>query len=252
LQKKKRWITVSLILILAVMVLSGCSSRTPIQQIDPDKAGFWDRYFVIPLVHLLDFFKNLLGNYGLSILVVTFIIRLIIFPLAWKQQQSTRAMQKLQPEIMKIREKYKNDPQKMNQEMMLLYQKHGVNPMAGCLPVLIQFPILLAIFHAISRDLNIKNSTFLWLKLGAPDPYYILPLLAALTTFLQFVATRSADNPQMRVMVWVFPIMIFILAYQFPAALSLYWVYGNIFSIIQSLLIFQRDDRKVTREGTAR
>jgi YidC/Oxa1 family membrane protein insertase len=240
-------------MILAVMVLSGCSSRTPIQEIDPHKAGIWDRYFVIPLVHLLDFFKNLMGNYGLSILVVTFLIRLLIFPLAWKQQQNAKALQELQPQIMKIREKYKNDPQKMNQQMMLLYQEHGVNPMAGCLPLLIQLPVLYALFHAISRDLNIRNSTFLYLKLGAPDPYYILPLLAAITTYLQFMVTGAGDNPQTRVMGWVFPVMIFLIGYQFPAALSLYWVYGNIFSILQSVLFFNKKKGKnVTREGTAR
>jgi YidC/Oxa1 family membrane protein insertase len=241
LQKWQRYFALILLIAVAVFAVTGCSpGQAKYKPLDPKHASAFDRYLVIPFAHMLDYFKNVLGNYGLSILVMTFLVRLIILPLTWKQQKSTKAMQELQPELNRIRDKYKNNPQKMQEETMKLFQQHGVNPMAGCLPMLVQFPILIAFYRAIVGDPNIAHSSFLWLQLGKPDPYFILPLLAAFTTYLQFIATGAGDNPQMRVMVWVMPAMIFFLAYQFAAALSLYWVYGNIFTILQYLLIFKR------------
>jgi len=247
LRKWQRNTAIVFMLAMAVALLAGCApDPDQYKPIDRENAGIWERYLVLPLSDLLDQFNVWLGNYGLSILVVTFLVRLVVFPLTWKQQKSTKAMQELQPQINKIREKYKKNQQKMQEETMKLFQKHGVNPMAGCLPLLVQIPILFAFYQAIMTNQEIAKSTFLYMKLGEPDPYWILPLLAAFTTYLQFIATGSGDNPQMKVMLWMMPIMIFILAYQFPAALSLYWVYGNIFTIIQYLLFFRQDRRKAT------
>lgn len=246
-RKWQRNTAIVFMLAMAVALLAGCApDPDQYKPIDRENAGIWERYLVLPLSDLLDQFNVWLGNYGLSILVVTFLVRLVVFPLTWKQQKSTKAMQELQPQINKIREKYKKNQQKMQEETMKLFQKHGVNPMAGCLPLLVQIPILFAFYQAIMTNQEIAKSTFLYMKLGEPDPYWILPLLAAFTTYLQFIATGSGDNPQMKVMLWMMPIMIFILAYQFPAALSLYWVYGNIFTIIQYLLFFRQDRRKAT------
>ncbi len=221
-------------------MLSGCAPTTHnVAPIDPQHANIWEKYFVLPLIGVLDWFEQQLGNYGWSILVVTFLVRLVIFPLTLKQQRSMQEMQKIQPQMTKLREKYKKDPQKMQQEMMKLYQEHSINPMAGCLPILIQMPILIAFYQAIVHDTKIATSSFLYLQLGHPDPYHLLPLLAAITTYIQFVSSGTGDNPQMRVMVWVFPIMIFVLAFNFPAAMALYWVYGNIFTILQYQLILK-------------
>lgn len=238
-RRQKYWLF-AILALMAVVVLNGCSPESVnMSELDPEKAGFWDKYFVIPLAQLLDWFARQLGNYGWSILVVTFLVRLVIFPLNLKQQKSMQEIQKIQPQMLKIREKYKKDPQKMQEATMKLYQEHSINPMAGCLPVLIQMPVLFAFYQAIVSDPNIAKSSFLYLQLGQPDPYYILPLLAAITTFIQFVSSGGADNPQMRVMMWIFPIMIFIFAYNFPSAMSLYWVCGNIFTILQYQLIFR-------------
>jgi YidC/Oxa1 family membrane protein insertase len=240
LSKRRKYFIFALIALFAVLVLSGCSpTDANFAKLDPANAGFWDKYFVIPLAQLLDWFAKLSGNYGWSILIVTFIVRLVIFPLTYRQQKSMQEMQKVQPQMLKIRDKYKKDPQKMQQETMKLYQEHNINPMAGCLPILIQMPVLIAFYQAIVRDANIAKSSFLYLQLGQPDPYYILPLLAAVTTYIQFVASGTGDNPQMRIMIWIFPIMIFVLAYSFPAAMALYWVYGNIFTILQYQLILK-------------
>jgi YidC/Oxa1 family membrane protein insertase len=251
--KRQRRIVTILLLVLAVMLMAGCSSSPAKYHIDRAHATWFEKILVIPLADLLDLFKQWLGNYGLSILVVTFLVRLAIFPLTWKQQKSAKAMQELQPQLVKIREKYKNNQQKMQEETMKLFQKHNVNPMAGCLPLLVQIPILFAFYRSITGNMHIAHSSFLYLQLGKPDPYYILPLIAAFTTYLQLIATGAGDNPQMRVMLWVMPVMIFGLAYQFPAALSLYWVYGNIFTILQYVLFFNKlKNGNVTQQGTAR
>ncbi|EEL53151.1 Membrane protein oxaA 1 [Bacillus cereus Rock4-2] len=161
-----------------------------------------------------------------------------------KQTKSTKAMQALQPEMVKLKEKYSSKDQatqqKLQQEMMQLYQKNGVNPLAGCLPIFIQMPILFAFYHAIMRTAEIKQHSFLWFDLGHADPFYILPVVAAITTFIQqklAMAGTAGQNPQMAMMLWLMPIMILIFAINFPAALSLYWVVGNIFGIAQMYFI---------------
>lgn len=228
---------------MAVVALSGCSTTTQTRQIDPANS-FWDRYFVYPLSFLLDYFNDIFGTYGLSILVVTFLVRLVIFPLSWKQQKSMQEMQVIQPQMQKLRQKYKKNPEKMQQEMMKLYKEHNVNPMAGCLPMLIQFPIFIAFYQAIQFDPQISKSSFLYLHLGSPDPYLILPIIAALTTYIQMIVQGNADNPQTRIMVWIFPIMIFVIGYSFPSALALYWVYSNLFTIIQYVALNPKKFRK--------
>lgn len=251
--KRKRTLAIFMLMAIAVVMLAGCAPQQQQYQIDYDNPSLWQKFLVIPMSDLLDWFKGIFGNYGLSILFVTFLVRVVVFPLTWKQQQSSKEMQELQPHLIKIREKYKNNQQKMQEETMKLFQKHNINPMAGCFPMLIQIPILFAFYQAIMGNRNIFTSEFLYLQLGQPDPYYILPLLAAFTTYLQFIATGAADNPQTKVMLWVMPIMIFFLAYQFPSALSLYWVYGNIFTILQYLIFFNKKKAKgKVTEGTVR
>lgn len=233
--------------IVAVMVLAaGCSPNTnAMQPIDPETGSFWEIYLVYPLILTLDWFKGFLGNYGLSILVVTLLIRILLLPLTLKQTKSSQAMQLLQPEMNKIREKYKDNQQKLQEETMKMFQKHNVNPMAGCFPTLIQMPILIAFYQAIMRDPLIAKSAFLWMQLGQPDPYFILPVIAAGTTYLQskLMMAKSgtqANNPLFIIM----PIMILVLGINFPSALALYWVYGNLFSIVQFFLI-QRQSTSV-------
>lgn len=239
-RSRNPYIAIILLFVIVVTFTTACSpDPSAYQKLDPANAGVWDKYFVIPLSDLLDWFQTVLGNYGWSILIVTFLVRLVIFPLSWKQQKNSIAMQELQPKLMKIRKKYEKDPQKMQIETMKVFQENNVNPMAGCLPMLVQLPILIAFYQAIMRNEHIAESSFLYMQLGKPDPFFILPLLAAITTYIQLFVTGVGENPQMKLMLWVMPIMIFALAFGFPSALSLYWVYGNIFTIIQYLLIFK-------------
>ncbi len=253
----RKRIVLMLLLGIIMVLLAGCGSgvKNP-PPIGPDATGIWDKYFVWPLSWLIKESSMILGgSYGLGILVATIIIRLIILPLMVKQIKSSKVMQSLQPELQKIREKHKNDPQKAQQETMLLFQKNNVNPLAGCFPLLVQMPILIAFYHAISRTPEIKTHTFLWMSLGSPDPYYVLPILAAATTFLQqkMMGSVTQNNPQMQMMLVMMPLMILAIAVTLPSALSLYWVYGNLFTIVQTYFLYRDKDKQLSpKEGTAK
>nr|WP_279665621.1 YidC family membrane integrase SpoIIIJ [Ectobacillus ponti] len=249
------------LLTVLVSVISGCNQVN--QPITAESTGVWNQYFVYPLSWLITAVARTFGNdFGLAIIVVTLIIRCALLPLMVKQTKSTKAMQGLQPEMAKLREKYSSKDQatqqKLQQEMMQLYQQHGVNPLAGCLPIFIQMPILIAFYHAIMRTAEIKQHSFLWFDLGVHDPYYILPVVAGITTFIQQKlsmtggAMEGPQAAQMKMMLWLMPIMIVVFAVNFPAALSLYWVVGNIFSIGQTYFIKGPDIKAAKAGGAAK
>lgn len=224
-------------------ILSGCTDYK--QPITSESTGVWNEYIVYPLSQLITMVAEFLsGNYGLAIIIVTLLVRFAILPLMIKQTRNSKAMQALQPEMKKLREKYSSKDaqtqQKLQKETMALFQSHGVNPLAGCFPLIIQMPILIGFYHAIVRTEAIKDHNFLWFDLGNPDPFYILPLVAGLTTFIQqklMMAGTANQNPQMAMMLYIMPVMIIIFAINFPAALSLYWVVGNLFMIGQTYFI---------------
>ncbi|UOF91753.1 YidC/Oxa1 family membrane protein insertase [Fodinisporobacter ferrooxydans] len=199
----------------------------------------WWSNFVSFISDGIDFFAHYTG-YGWSILIVTLIIRLATLPFYLKQLRYTKGMQVLQPEIKKIRDKHKNDAQKMQQEMMKLYQQYNLNPLSGCFPILIQMPILLALYRAIMYNTSIKSASFLWVSsLGLPDHFYILPILAAALTYFQqkmmMVGTIGGmSEQQQKMMLIIYPVMILFISFKFPAALALYWVYGSVFTIAQT------------------
>lgn len=238
--RKKYLVIISMIGL--VLLLSGCTEiNVPI---DSESTGFWNKYFVYPMSWLITYFANLFNSsYGLAIVVVTIIIRLILVPLNVKQIKSSQGMQEIQPEIKKLQAKYSSKDaatqEKLQKETMALFQEHGVNPLAGCLPIFVQMPVLIAMYHAIMRTEAIKSGSFLWFELGSTDP--ILPLLAGGATFVQqklmMSGSPSADNPQMKMMLYLMPIMITVFAFFFPSALALYWVVGNIFMVIQTIFI---------------
>ncbi|WP_147535990.1 YidC family membrane integrase SpoIIIJ [Bacillus marasmi] len=252
--KKRIFLVIGLILLMAL--LSGCTEYN--QPITSESKGFWNEYIVWPLSQLIIWVAEFAGGYGISIIIVTLIIRLAILPLMIKQTKSSKAMQAIQPEMEALKQKYSSKDQatqqKLQQETMALFQKHGVNPLAGCFPLLIQMPILIGFYHAISRTREIAEHNFLWFDLGSPDPYYILPLVAGATTFIQqkmMMAGTANQNPQMAMMLWMMPIMIIVFAISFPAALSLYWVVGNIFMIVQTYFIKGPELKKTPDTGKA-
>jgi len=186
---------------------------------------------------MLRFFYDLSGSYGLAIILLTLAIRIILAPLTFSQSKSMEAMKALQPEMQELQERYKDKPEEYQRKVMELYQKHKVNPLGGCLPMLIQLPFLWALF-AVLREFDFGTG-FLWLtSLSAPDPLYILPVLSAVTTYLQMVMT-SADASQ-KTMMFIMPAFIGYISINFPAGLVIYWVVSNIFSMAQQYIIAQR------------
>jgi len=229
-------------IIVLMFILSGCTQVN--EPINAESTGFWNEYFVYPLSSIIIFFASHFGgSYGWAIVVVTIIVRLLLVPLNVKQLKSSMAMQKLQPEIKALQEKYSSKDQatqqKLQQETMALFQKHGANPLAGCFPIFIQMPVFIALYHAIMRTEAIKTGSFLWFELGSTDP--ILPIIAGAATFFQqklmMADSPASNNPQMKMMLYMMPIMITVFAFFFPAALALYWVVGNVFMVAQTFFI---------------
>jgi len=181
----------------------------------------------------LEFFFNLTGSNGLAIILMTVVIRIILLPLTFSQTRSMQKIQELQPELKNIQQKYKNDPQRANRETVELWKKHKVNPMAGCLPLLLQFPILIALYQVLRVFEYPGSPRFLWIPdLAAPDKV-VLPILAAVTTYWQTKITTTGNDPSQKSMLIFMPLLVGWFAMSFPAGLSLYWVVSNLFGIAQ-------------------
>ena len=191
---------------------------------------------------MLVFMHNLTGNFGLAIIGVTILMKIILLPLTLKQDKSMKSMKKLQPELDKIKEQYKGDSKMLNQKTMELYQKHKVNPAGGCLPLLFQLPILWALFGVLRGGIVPQDSTFLWMQLVQPDPYYILPVLNGVVSFVQQKVMGSSDNPQMKNMMYMFPIMMVFISYKMPAGLQIYWLTSSLAGVIQQYLIMKKGE----------
>ncbi|WP_043933735.1 membrane protein insertase YidC [Bacillus sp. EB01] len=228
------------ILTLTIATLAGCSSG-------PGDTGFFTTYFVNPFTAAIHFLGELFaGSYGLAIIVVTLIIRLVLMPLMLKQYKGQIAMkgkmEKMKPEMDELQKKIQaeKDPAKQKElqtQMMGIYQKHGINPLnMGCLPILIQMPILTGFYYAIRNSAEIASHDFLWFSLGSPD--LGITLLAGVVYYLQFKFSQSAmtaeQQKQMKLMGLMSPIMIVMFSFNAPAALPLYWTVGGMFLIIQS------------------
>jgi YidC/Oxa1 family membrane protein insertase len=241
-KRKKNFILIFL-LALSPLLLSACSTQTGAN------TGFFHQYFVEPFTSLIlgtaHFFHD---NYGIAIILVTLLVRLLLLPLMLKQYRTQANMKEkmdlLKPEMDEIQKKLKTvkDPtiqQELQKEMMGLYQKHGVNPLnMGCLPLLIQMPILMAFYYAIRDSHEIATHSFLWFNLGQPDIW--LTALAGIVYFFQFKISQSSmsvqQQQQMKYMGLISPIMIVFISFSAPAALPLYWVVGGIFLIFQTYL----------------
>lgn len=230
------------ILIIAAFVLSGCAGVE-------NKEGMFYSFLVRPFDLLLNYLGDLFGgSYGLAIIAITLIIRFALMPLMLKNYKNQQAMKskmdKLKPEMEDIQKrlkeaKNKEDQMKIQQEMMGLYQKHGVNPLnMGCLPILIQMPIIMGLYFAILYSPEVKSHQFLWFNLGSPD--VIMTLLAGAVYFVQAKVSLwtvpEQQKQQMKMFVYISPIMIMFVSFSSMAALPLYWAVGGILLIFQTYL----------------
>ena len=214
-----------------------------------------------PIIHIL---QMILGafysvtsaagfeSYGFPIILLTILIKLVTYPLTVKQVKSMKAMQDIQPKMKKIQEKYKHDPQMLQQKTGELFREAGVNPLAGCLPLLVQMPILMGMYYALFNFTfpSAEAAAFFWLpSMSEPDPYYILPVLSAATTFLQQKMTSSEMTGQMKIMMTVMPLFIGWISLKFPSGLVLYWVTMNVVQIAQQWWMYRGEDK--TAKGAA-
>lgn len=238
--KRKRLLLLLGTVLLAV-VLVGCGTSPITEQ----STGIWDRYIILNFSRVIIWFSNLFGgSYGIGIIIFTLIIRLILLPIMHRQTKSTQKMAGLQPQLKELQTKYASkdtDTQnKLKEETSKLYAEAGVNPVAGCLPLLIQMPVLIAMYQAISRTDVLKSGNFLWMNLGEPDHYFILPILAAALTYgttKLSSMSQAESNPTTTSMMYIMPALILFMGITLPSALSLYWVVGNAFSVGQTLLL---------------
>jgi len=239
--------------------------------------NLWDLLILQPMLNgLLMLYQLLFNNLTLAITALTVLMRAITFPLTYQQQKSSKKLMELQQSDAwkKIQEKYAKERDKLSQEQMKLYQEAGVNPLASCLPLLIQFPVLIGLYQAITQAMaaspnqlldlsrhlykflpNVAgiiplNNQFLWLNLGLPDPYYILPLVVVATTWLQSkIMTPVSADPKAaqtsQTMALTTTVMVGYFSLQFPSGLSIYWIVGNIIGIIQQALTSPVDWKNV-------
>lgn len=231
------------VLLFTVIFLSACSAQ------NGNSEGFFHTFLVVPFENLIHTTANLFGgNFGLSIIFITLIIRLILMPMMLKQTKKQRAMKikmdAMKPELDAIQTKLKKtkdvaEQQKLQQEMFALYKKHNVHPLSiGCLPLLIQMPILIGFYYAIRGSAEIASHSFLWFSLGQPDIW--LTAIAGIVYYLQFKVSLAnmpkEQQKQMKIMGLLSPVMIVFVSLNAPAALPLYWAIGGGFLIIQTLI----------------
>jgi YidC/Oxa1 family membrane protein insertase len=199
---------------------------------------------------LLNFFNSFIPNFGIAIILLTILVRIVFWPLTHKSTMGMKKMQEIQPKMKEIQAKFKDNPQRLQQETWALYREAKVNPMSSCLPMLIQIPVFIALFNVLRSAVELRYAPFLWIAdLSEPEALFsswfpfggglnILPIFMALTMALQSALTPSTgDKNQQRMMVVFMPIMMLVMFYNFPSALSLYWTLSQIFSIVQMWLI---------------
>jgi len=247
-----------------VRLLEGYAESLGIERLDRAVVFRWLYFVAEPVFYLLDYFRELLGNFGLAIILLTVLIKALFFPLANKSYRSMSRMKNLQPEMTKIRERYKDDRQRMNQEMMQLYKREKVNPASGCLPMVVQIPVFFCLYEVLFVTIEMRHAPFYgWIRdLSAPDPTTVFnlfglipfqppeflmigawPLIMGLSMFLQQkLNPQPADPVQARIFMFL-PIIFTVILAQFPAGLVIYWTWNNVLSIAQQWLIMRQTKR---------
>ena len=256
----KRLILIFGILVLAV-TLTGCATNTGhVQPVSHTSGSWWSRYVIYYLSEFILWIASLVNNsYGWAIIIFTIIIRVILLPLNAISIKSMSKQQQIQPQMDALRKKYNGKDvesrQKLQEETSKLYKEAGINPYVGCLPLLIQLPIMWALYQTIYRTPELMTGKFLWMDLGRPDPYYVMPVLAAVFTFMssyisQLSQPKSSQNGMTKSMTYVMPVIIGISAVGIQSAISLYWVMSNLFQVVQTF--FLQNPFKYQREMEAK
>lgn len=237
--KKNKKTLLTLALAAFVIFLSACGRQ---DVVDSSSTGFWDSIVIYNLQRLLLWMSDILGSNGLAIIVFTALGQILLLPLTNYQQKSMEKTQELQPKMDALREKYsardEATKEKLQTEMQKLQEEAGVNPLAGCLPLLIQMPIFIALYQTVTRTPALQEADFLWLQLGFPDPLYILPLLAAGFTFLNsWLMQYGNPNAKSNALItFLMPALIFFITFRVASSLALYFVASNGTRVLMTLL----------------
>lgn len=213
-------------------------------QLDKSVDFGWFGVIARPLVQLLKFFNRYLHNYGLAIILVTILIKLVFYPLSQKSYQSMSKMKAIQPKIAKMKEKYKDDKARQQKEMMDLYRTHKVNPFGGCLPIVVQIPVFFGLYRGLMVAIELRHAPFFWWiqDLAAKDPYYITPILMGITMLLQQKMSPTTGDAMQAKMMLFMPIIFTFMFLNFPAGLVLYWLVNNILSIGQQYMVMKKTE----------
>ncbi|MDU8925281.1 membrane protein insertase YidC [Pasteurellaceae bacterium LIM206] len=207
----------------------------------------WAWFIAKPLFWLLTLIQSLVHNWGLAIIGVTIVVKAILYPLTKAQYTSMAKMRMLQPKMQEMRERFGDDRQRMSQEMMKLYKEEKVNPLGGCLPLLIQMPIFIALYWTFMEAVELRHAPFFgWIQdLSAQDPYYILPILMGASMFLlQKMSPTPVTDPMQQKIMNFMPLIFMVFFLWFPAGLVLYWLVSNVITIIQQQLIYRSLEKK--------
>src|SRR3989338_4093209 len=205
----------------------------------------WFSFLARPLFKILKLFYKFTHNYGISIIILTVIIKAIFFPLSQKSFKSMKKMQKIQPELKIIQERYKNDKQKLSMEMMRLYRENKINPFGGIFPILIQIPVFVALYNVLMHSIELRQAHFIWWikDLSDKDPYYITPILMGATMLIQQKMTPSGGDPMQAKVMLIMPVIFTFMFLNFPSGLVIYWLVNNVLSIAQQYAI-QKEVKK--------
>ena len=201
-------------------------------------------WLAVPLFALLDWLHGLVGNWGVAIILLTLLVKLVLYPLSSASYKSMANMRRVAPQMKRLQERYAGDRQKLSQEMMGLYKKEGVNPLGGCLPMLLPMPIFIALYWVLFESVELRQAPFaLWIDdLAAMDPYFILPLLMGATMYVQQLLSPTMGDPMQARIMKLMPIMFTVLFLFFPAGLVLYWLVNSVLSVAQQWYVMKKTE----------
>ncbi|HSW16261.1 MAG TPA: membrane protein insertase YidC [Ramlibacter sp.] len=225
---------------------AGPQEETTLEQIAPGldlvKDYGWLTILSKPLYWLMVKLHGFIGNWGWSIMALVLVIKIAFYWLQAKGYQSMAKMKAINPRVMALRERYKDNPQQMQQEMMRIYREEKVNPVGGCLPIVVQIPVFIALYWVLLSSIEMRNAPWIgWIRdLSTPDPFFILPLVMTVTTMLQTALNPAPPDPMQAKLMWFMPLIFSVMFFFFPAGLVLYWITNNVLSIAQQWLINTR------------
>ena len=246
-KKNVKRLLVLLTVVALAVVLTGCASTGTLKPVSHTSGSWWNRWVIYYMSTFLLWLSKLVGNnYGWAIIIFTIIVRLILYPLSAIQIKSTTKMQKIQPEIDALRKKYPGSDTEsrtlLSQETNKLYKEAGINPYAGCLPLIIQLPVMYALYGAIWQTPQLQTGHFMWMDLGKPDPYFIMPILSMILTFIstyisQLSTPKESQTLSTKIMTYGMAIMVGVMGIYFQSAIVVYWVISNLFQVVQTFIL---------------